>query len=121
MPTFVPAQTDLLFVICAIGAADLTTLTPCHSMISVESGDQDERTFGACFAVSKTERTGNHGCSWRNRRVFKGLGPDRAGNRGPETREFPIPAANPPAVSEGGFFDHSFGDDANASARVYPC
>ncbi len=65
------------------------------------------------------ERTGSHGFLWRNRRVFNGLGPDRAGNCGPETRDFPIPAANPPAVSEGGFFDHSFGDDANPSVRIY--
>ncbi len=53
------------------------------------------------------ERTGSHGFSWRNRRFFNGLGPDRAGNCGPETREFPILAANSPAVSGGGFFDHS--------------
>ena len=59
------------------------------------------------------ERTGSHGYSWRNRRVFKGLSPDRAGNCGPETGEFPILAAIPPAVSGGGFFDHSFGNDAN--------
>ncbi len=65
------------------------------------------------------ERTGSHGFLWRNRRVFKGLGPYRTGNREPETRDFPILAANSPAVSGGRFFDHSFGDDANASARVY--
>ncbi len=55
VPTFVPARTGLLFVICAIGAADLMTLTPCHSMIVSESGDQDTRTFGACSAVSNPD------------------------------------------------------------------
>ncbi len=55
---------------------------------------------------------------WRNRRVFKGLDPYRTGKCGPETREFPILAANPPAVSGGGFFDHSFADDANALVIV---